>query len=357
MMIPEKKISITKNPFGSLPSYQRKTKLKISMSQGTIAPVLLNYRFRLVNVKRGLASKGQIRGIVEEFFALTGLLCEFEINYVEKLPITYIWFEDVEIAEKFLKGSDLTISQQISDPNWVAPKIPLKEAKEKLISDTNWDQDATVEEMNYDEPLQFGDASSSSSSPNWADRVEPLTLEDKITALESSYSPKMITIQVNVGHFLRFPYSPEQMERARRDSYLSGDRHQIPSYGSIVVEPVDPAWLLNLKPVIHNVIVNTAIPEGTTEEDIRKMLRKFATTPTVTIKSRTGPETVPSPHIHFLRSKNGKGLDQIIATFDPDTHDAFVACQMRAYFPGVKLSNGKQAIFAWKMKPQYIPRN
>jgi len=356
MMIPRKKISITKNPFGSILPTNEKNKLKISMSQNTKAPVLPNYRFRSVSVKRGLASKGQIQRIVEEFFRLTGLSCEFEINYVERFPVTYIWFEDVEIAEKFLKGSELTISIQIPDPDWVAPTIPLKEAKEKMISDTNWDQDEDQEEMNYDEPLQFGDASSSSSSPNWADRVEPLTLEDKIAALESSYSPKMITVQRNIGHFLRFPYSPEQMERARHDSFLSGDRHKIPDHGSIAVEPVDSEWLLNNKPVIHNIIVNTAIPEGTTEEDVRRMLSKFATTPTVTIKSRTGPETVPSPHINFLRSKNGKGFDQIIATFDPDTHDALVAWQMRAFVPGFKLSNGKQATFAWKMKPQYIPK-
>ena len=322
---------------------------------GSIPP-LPNYIFRMVFANRGLASEGQIKQIVETFFDLTGKKCEYEINYTRN-GFTYIWFEDPEIAEMFLKGEKLTISRSIDDPEWQAPSVPLEEAKEKLVEEFNWSDDE--EEMNFENPINWSDGKenasdspdvqkslSSSATPDWAEAADPLTLAEKIEQLEYSYQCPKVEVEEQVGNFLRFQYSPEQLIRAREDAVKMGDRRPIPSHGSITVEPVE-AWSPNDRPCIHNIVINTMIPKGTTEQDIRRLMGKFATTKTLHMKTRDGPREVPSPHIHFIR---GRGFDQIIVTYHPETHDAHTAWQMRAYYTGFQLESGERANFAFKRK-------
>jgi len=311
-------------------------------------PYLPDYRFRCVCIKKGHASKGQIDQIVKRFFELIGKSCDYEINYIERknIAISYIWFENVEIAELFQKGDEITISREIDDPNWKPPAIPLIQAKEELMKEVSWDDED--EEMNYEEVLDF---SLSDSTSQWGERVDPITLEDRILLLEKSYVRPKIVVQEKISQHLRYKYSPEQLERIRRESYEIGDKRPIGQYGSIAIDTIE-AFSAHDAPCVPNVIINSAIPPGTTENDIRRLLGKFATTKTVPIRTRFGMKEVPSPHIHFVPSRdpNGKSKGCIYVTYHPNTHDSHVAWQMRAFVSGYRLECGKTADFAFKRK-------
>lgn len=320
-------------------------------------PYLPHYRFSLVCVNRGPATHNQINQIVLQFFNLIGEECDYMINVPQRgrTDLAYVWFKNVDIAERFLQGENLTISKEIDDPNWKPPSIPLIEAKKALLSSASWDDEE--EEMNYESPIDF---SLSSSSGQWGDRTDVLTLDERLDLLEKSYVRPKIVVRENVSHALRYRYTPEQ----RKNLILRPG--EIPQeYGSIGFNSIKPnpdrpidhlvnktmeAFSLYDAPCIPNVLHNTAIPKGCTVNDIRKLMGRFATTETVTINTKFGSKEVPSPHINFVESKNGKGTGSIYVTYNSNTHDSHVAWMMTAWIDGVKLENGTTASFAFKRK-------
>lgn len=303
-------------------------------------PDLPDYKFHVVNYKKGYASKNQVEEIVETFFRLIGERCDYEVNYSDRVPFGYIWFSDVVFVEKFLNGNDLEITIEKDDPTWTPPSIPLKEATDNLLDSHSWDENEDEDEMNFDD-VKFDFAGSSS---DWSET--PKTLEQKIKDLERSYIRPKIKEKKKVGNFLRYKYSPEQLRRVKEDARKNGENLRDLEYGSISIEKVS-AWSPHDQPCVHNVLVNTNVPAGVTENDIRRLMGKFATTPTVSVETKFGRKEIQSPIVKIIPTKDGK-YGKIYVTYDPHTHDAHTAWQMRAFVNGFVLDNGKPASFAFK---------
>jgi len=312
-------------------------------------PNLPHYRFRIACIKKGLATYDQVDQIINSFFGLIGKSCEYEINFVERQDFSYIWFQDVEIRDLFYKGDELELTKEIDDPNWKAPTKPLIQAKEELLSEKNWDDEDDSGEMDFSAPLNLDESSSSSSSQGWAEAVEPLTLQERLEKLEKSYICPKVTIKIKASEYLRYKYTPEQLGRLRQNAINSDDRRPISEYGSIALDDVE-AFSPYDKPCDPNVVINTAIPNGITEADVRRLMGKFATTATVPIRRNGKMEEVQSPIISIVPRKRKDDYDRIYVTYHPGTHDSHAALQMRAWTNGFLMDNGKRANFQWKRK-------